>query len=218
MCNGFVAVLFCLFGYVCGLNDCDMSGNGKLVNLAGEVVETPEMREQKMREAFEADRQKFMREGMGYLNMLIDELCGSQRLSNELGAYETHRVLSRMGVRLAWLRAGISQAVGSQIDILLAGASGFELWDDNRVRKSVSNADLLALHQQLTRIGMQLINLSNMPLVRGDIALAVARIEEAKEVSLIEYQEITSGELLVKLKKSDTDGKEESDVPEAGGQ
>ena len=191
---------------------------GGVVNLAGQEVETEESRRRKVIAAFEAERKQFMEEGMPYLSMLIDDLLVSQSYCNRIGAYETHRILSRMGVRLAWLRAGVAQALKTETDIVLSGVSVFELWNDDRVKEVSSNSDILSLHQQLTRIGMQLVNLSNIPLVRGDIVLAVARIEEAKEVSLIEFQEMTQGKFLVKLQKHDSDGKEESAVHAQGGE
>ena len=175
-----------------------MNGDNHIVDMSGRPVMTKEEAERQKKEQYLAMRGEMERNGMPILDEAVEWLIRMQSLSNMMGLYETHRIFARMGVRSAWTRC---ESIGHEVTMeqyVDTGKTGMRTWSDSAVDGDLSKARLLQLLEMVTQCGRCFLNLHRFRIVQGDVVLMIARLEEAKELMLVEYSEIVESSMVIK--------------------
>lgn len=140
-------------------------------------------------------RKEFVRSGQPVLEAAIEEVRSMQVRLNELGMYESHRILARIGVRAAWCVSG-GMNMGTVNDHVLAGYRGVAAWHDSKVTGTGPvKGDVVAMVTRIMNVGMTLHELlQKFEMMRGDVVRMLTALEECREVIMIESDELINGD------------------------
>jgi hypothetical protein len=140
-------------------------------------------------------RKEFVRSGQPVLEAAIDEVRSMQVRLNELGMYESHRILARIGVRAAWCVSG-GMDMGTVTDHVLAGYRGVVAWHDSKVSGTGPvKGDVVAMVTRIINVGNTLYALlQKFEPMRGDVVRMLTALEECREVIMIESDELINGD------------------------